>query len=116
MDESNLPFVLTGGPGTGKSTVLGLLANQGCFCISESARGIIRQRTNQGLPKRPEPILEADILAYEKIPKCDYPIFIDRGIADVLNMLFEIGKVDLAEAKRRLSIYPIQRQVFFFKP
>ena len=48
-------FVLSGGPGGGKSALLAALAERGYPVASESARAIIRSRLQAGLAPRPEP-------------------------------------------------------------
>ena len=48
-------FVLSGGPGGGKSALLAALAERGYPVVSESARAIIRSRRQAGLAPRPEP-------------------------------------------------------------
>jgi predicted ATPase len=49
----NLHFVMTGGPGAGKTTVLQALAARGYPHAEESARLIIRERLARGLRPRP---------------------------------------------------------------
>jgi predicted ATPase len=118
----NLPNILTGGPGTGKSTVLGLLESYGCICLPESAREIIQSRTAQGLPPRQDPqsfakaILKKDIERYRAIPQTDQPVFIDRGVADALCMLAAVGGADSVGAMAMLERYPVSVHVFFFRP
>lgn len=48
-------FVLSGGPGGGKSALLAALAEGGYPVVPESARAIIRSRLQAGLAPRPEP-------------------------------------------------------------
>ena len=48
-------FVLSGGPGGGKSALLAALAERGYPVVHESARAIIRSRLQAGLAPRPEP-------------------------------------------------------------
>jgi predicted ATPase len=116
------PYILTGGPGTGKSTVLDLLQSSGFLCLPESAREIMRVRINAGLEPRPDAdsfaqaILQRDMEQYRSIPHTARPVFIDRGIPDALCMLFMTGRIDLAEAKRTLECFPFNQHVFFFHP
>jgi len=48
-------FVITGGPGGGKTAVLHALAEKGFACVRETARQMIKDRLEKGLPPRPEP-------------------------------------------------------------
>lgn len=41
-------YVFTGGPGSGKTTVLNLLEDMGYFIVKESARDIIRNQVETG--------------------------------------------------------------------
>ena len=119
---NTMPYILTGGPGTGKSTVLTLLESAGCICVPESARDIIRSRRCQGLHARPSPkefadeILAEDIERYQAIPQTDRLVFIDRGIVDALCMLVAAEGIDIEGARRSLQQFPMNRRVFFFSP
>jgi len=118
----NHRYILTGGPGTGKSTILDVLQKAGHLCLPESAREIIKHRIAAGLEPRPDPqafasaILQRDIEQYLSIPSLAQPVFIDRGIADALCMLEATGAIGLPEAKTKLSMYPLNQCVFFFYP
>lgn len=86
MRSPNLRFVITGGPGAGKTTVLRALAEHGYPHAAESARGIIRERLASGLPPRPPlarfgiEILRRDIAYYRETRITDHPVFFDRSI------------------------------------
>ncbi len=66
-------IVLTGGPGSGKSTVLEVLRNNGYATGEDAARSIIRERKAAGLTPRPEAkefadqILAREIAAYRSV-------------------------------------------------
>src|SRR5215510_7365808 len=89
----NLRFVITGGPGAGKTTILHALAERGYRYAAESARAIIRERLASGLRSRPplaqfgNEILRRDIARYRETRVTDHPVFFDRGIVDALFML-----------------------------
>src|SRR5215467_5300702 len=91
----NLRFVMTGGPGAGKTTVLQALAARGYPHAEESARVIIRERLARGLSPRPplaqfgHEILQRDIARYRETRATEFFVFFDRGIVDVLGMLEE---------------------------
>src|SRR5262250_1892615 len=90
---TNLRFVITGGPGAGKTTILNALAERGYRYAAESARAIIRERLASGVSPRPpleqfgHEILQRDIARYRETRVTDHPVFFDRGIVDVLRML-----------------------------
>lgn len=92
--------ILTGGPGAGKTTLLQALAALGHPVGEDSAREIIRERRDLGLPPRPpavefaEAILARDLAQYVARPFAHPrqasgagPCFFDRGIPDALAML-----------------------------
>lgn len=119
--EKNQRYLFTGGPGAGKSTTLEVLRAQGFPCMPEVARTIIRERLDQGLCPRPDPvefaqqILNADIAQYGQA-RIDGPVFFDRGIPDALGMLFEAQQIHLSDAKDFLQDHPYCTHVFFFPP
>jgi predicted ATPase len=84
-------YVLTGGPGTGKSSIILALERRGETVVREAAKDHIKFRQAQGIA---EPWLEDDFQACildlqvmrEKILSNDR-IFIDRGIPDGLAYL-----------------------------
>jgi predicted ATPase len=48
-------YVITGGPGAGKTSVLEYLAAKGYSYVPETARQIIKERLSKGLTPRPDP-------------------------------------------------------------
>ncbi|HTO35205.1 MAG: ATP-binding protein [Flavobacteriaceae bacterium] len=93
-------IVLTGGPGTGKTTVIELLEQKGFCCYPEISRDIINKAREQGIDQLflENPILFSEMLlegrkkqfisASEKSEKL---IFLDRGLPDVLAYMHYIG-------------------------
>lgn len=83
-------IVLTGGPGSGKSTVLEELRQLGYMCSEEKGRKIIQQelkRSGQALPWKDKQafrdrMLNAELRAYKFFQHHDGFIFFDRGIID----------------------------------
>ncbi len=103
---TNLRFVITGGPGAGKTTILQALAERGYLSAAESARAIIRERLASGLRPRPplaqfgNEILQRDIARYRETRVTDYPVFFDRGIVDALCILAQQHAIALGRQKR----------------
>lgn len=85
-------YVLTGGPGSGKTTLINALKENGYTCVEESGRKIIQQQTVQGgdaLPwkdaeKYADLMLEKSIIDYIRLKNNKDLCFFDRGIPDVL--------------------------------
>jgi predicted ATPase len=119
---TNLRFVMTGGPGAGKTTVLEALAARGYKYVGESARAIIRQHLAAGLSPRPplvqfgKEILSMDITQYQQTPVTDAPVFFDRGVVDSLSMLIQHGALSWAEAETQVAAFRYNEVVFLLPP
>lgn len=107
-------FILTGAPGSGKSTVLARLAEQGVLCVPEPARQIISEQRaiggegvfdrNSGLFV--ELLLSRSIAQYKAIDSSQPMVVFDRGVADNIAYAFKQGW----EAARQ---YRANQRVFF---
>ncbi len=117
---ANLRFILTGGPGAGKTTVLELLSEMGFDTASDSARKIIRNRLDEGLSPRPEPrafaeaVLNDDINNYDNLTPSGKPVFFDRGVCDALGSLAPY--LPAATIESYMNEYPYNKTVFIFPP
>ena len=111
--------ILTGGPGTGKTTVLDVLREAGYETGDDAARSIIVERKNAGLSPRPgseefaKQILAREITAYQSAPSS--PIFYERWIVDVIGSLFGMGVMDERSTMQLVAEYPYEF-VFLFPP
>lgn len=94
MSPFNAPFIITGAPGTGKSTLLESLRSRGYCCRSEISRQVIREELKKGSECLPwkdiigfsEKVLERMEHQLGTLPK-DRPCFLDRGIPDLIGYL-----------------------------
>ena len=89
-------IVITGGPGTGKSSIIDELKKRGYVCFDEISRQVTLEARKNGVEQLflTQPLLFSQLLlggrtkqfndagAYE-----DTPVFLDRGIPDVLAYL-----------------------------
>src|SRR5262245_54106649 len=118
----NLRFVLTGGPGAGKTTTLKALAARGFQCVPDSARALIQQRKAAGLSPRPAPaqfgaaMLQADMAQYQRTPVHDAPVFFERGVWDALGFFYLHGALSLAQVVRYIQAWPYNAVVFLLPP
>jgi len=88
-------YVISGGPGAGKTSLLENLAAKGYHYIPEAAREIIRERLSQGLPPRPGPkifakqIFDQDWKNFISNSDSSSVVFFDRSFMDSACMLFD---------------------------
>ena len=96
----NKKIVITGGPGTGKSSIIKYLESQGHYCLHEVSRQITIEAQQQGIEQlfleKPllfsEKLLEARINQHqEAIQLSKECIFLDRGIPDVVAYMDYLG-------------------------
>jgi predicted ATPase len=114
-DDPIPPFyVITGGPGSGKTTAVAELARRGHICIPEDARAVIREQVaiqeqvascGQALPwadasRFADLLMEQSIATYRKqaviwhVQPAKYPqspVYFDRGIGDAFTCADLIG-------------------------
>ena len=120
-NSANNRFVLSGGPGAGKTTVLSSLEERGFHCLPDVARAIIRTRLDSGLPARPDPvefaraIFDGDVENYRSAPS-HRPCLFDRGVIDALGMLRHSEILSDDELTLNLRQYPYHKVVFVFPP
>lgn len=96
-----LRVVLAGGPGAGKTTVLDELARRGWAVRPDTARALIAERQQAGLPPRPAPaefarqVLARDLAQLQAVASgC---VFFDRCALDALGMLQGLGGMTATE-------------------
>ena len=120
--RTNLRFVMTGGPGAGKTTILQALAARGYWYAAESARAIIQERLARGLSPRPplaqfgHEILQRDIARYRETRATEHPVFFDRGIVDALGILDEQQAMSLGEVEAYVRSFPYNTLVLLMPP
>lgn len=96
----NQLVVITGGPGTGKTTIIDTLIEQGYACFSEISRQITLEARQQGIEQLflEKPLLFSELLLEGRkkqyhsaaIDQSDL-VFLDRGIPDILAYMHYIG-------------------------
>jgi predicted ATPase len=93
--NSNRFYIITGGPGSGKTTLVESLRSHGFACSIEAGRGVIQDQVLVGgkaLPWR-DPLLFAELMlswemrSYRLAEQAVGPVFFDRAVPDVLGYL-----------------------------
>ncbi len=115
-------YILTGGPGSGKTTVLNILDKLGYMTIEEGAREIIQKQiatTGDGVPwgntiRYAKLMLLRSILDFEEASHIDSPCFFDRGIIDTVGYARLIQIPITEEMKTAVQMYQYHHRVFLF--
>lgn len=122
----NMPqkIVLTGAPGTGKSTVLNLLKSKGYFCQEEISREIIKEAERMGSKKLflSQPILFSRVVLGKRIiqhqqatARNKVPCFFDRGIPDITAYLNN-SRIPYEETFKQATKKHVYNTIFIFPP
>ena len=92
-------FVVTGGSGAGKTSLITELSRRGFHTIPKSGRAVIREEMQSGGDALPwadrmayaERMLERDLRAYEDAQALSGPVIFDRGIPATMGYLTLCG-------------------------
>lgn len=95
QNDSDRFFVLTGGPGSGKTILIEALRQAGFATSVEAGRGIIRDQSAIGGTALPwsdralfaELMLSWEMRSYRAAAELAGPVFFDRGVPDTIGYL-----------------------------
>jgi predicted ATPase len=112
--------VITGGPGSGKSTLIEALAARGFATMPEAGRAIIREEVATGGVALPwadrmafaERMLAFEIKSYRAAATLNRPVVFDRGVPDVVGYLRVSGLPVPPRIERAARDYRYHRKVF----
>lgn len=117
-------IVITGGPGTGKTSVIEALEDHGHFCFHEVSREIIRESQKKGIGQLflTDPLLFSELLLEGRIKqyqdadniKADL-VFLDRGVTDVVAYMNYFGN-DYPPVFNRVCQEYLYDRVFILPP
>ena len=113
-------FVITGGPGSGKSTLIGALAAEGFASMPEAGRAIIQDQVALGGSALPwadrrlfaELMLGWELRSHHEAQTLAGPVFFDRGIPDVMGYLTLCGLPVPRHVRRAADAMRYHRRVF----
>jgi len=117
-------IVITGGPGTGKSTVINELLQLNYSCMPEISREITIQAQKNGIDQMflKKPLLFSQLLLEGRVQqykdannKKSSIVFFDRGIPDVHGYMNYLG-VDYPKQYKKMSEQYKYTQVFMMPP
>ena len=113
-------FVVTGGPGSGKSSLIGAMARRGFRTMPEAGRAIIRDQVGiggSGLPWADRALFAELMLGWElrswhEAAAGVGPVLMDRGIPDVIGYLTLCGLPVPAHAEAAAGLHRYNNLVF----
>jgi predicted ATPase len=117
-------LVLTGGPGSGKSTLIDALEGAGFSRSVEAGRGIIQDQVSIGGPAVPwkgralfaELMLCWEMRSYRMAEQQTGPVFFDRGVPDVVVYL-RLSELPVpAYFEKAAAIFRYHHRVFIAPP
>jgi predicted ATPase len=117
-------FVLTGGPGSGKTAVVEALKQSGYHCSVEAGRGVIQDQmliAGRALPWEDrslfaELMLCWEMRSYRVAQEQTGMVFFDRGVIDVVGYLRLIGHAIPEHMEKAVENFPYHRRVFIAPP
>jgi predicted ATPase len=117
-------FVITGGPGSGKSTLIQALAERGVCTMPEAGRAIIQDQVAIGGEALPwsdrnafaELMLSWEMRSYRAALRVSGPVVFDRGVPDVLGYL-RLSELPVpSHVDRATQVFRYHRRVFVAPP
>jgi predicted ATPase len=122
--KSDRLFVVTGGPGSGKSTLIDALGRSGFAHSVEAGRGIIQDQVAIGGSAVPwgdrlafaELMLAWEIRSYHTAEDQPGPVFFDRGVPDVVGYLRLSGLAVPRHMETAAETFRYNRRVFIAPP
>lgn len=120
MANAEHMFVVTGGPGSGKSSLIDAMTRRGFRTMPEAGRAIIQDQVRIGGPALPwadraifaELMLGWELRSYREALENDVPVLMDRGIPDVVGYLTLCGLPVPAHIEAAAKIHPYNKRVF----
>lgn len=128
IEDHDSLFVLTGGPGSGKTTLIDALAADGFARTQEAGRGIIQDQTAIGGNALPwgdrqafaELMLSWDMRSHrsalQRTAQRPGPVFCDRGVVDVLGYLRLTGLPVPPHVRKAAELFRYHHRVFIAPP
>ena len=117
-------FVITGGPGSGKTTLIDALASRGFACTQEAGRGVIQDQAAIGGTALPwhDPLAFAELMlawemrSFHMAGQLPGPVFFDRGVPDTLGYLRLLGLPLPPHMEKAAELFRYNVRVFIAPP
>lgn len=123
-DNQNRFHIISGGPGSGKSTLINALEQHGFGRTIEAGRAIIQQQQAIGGSALPwadralfaELMLSWELQSYSQAKMHEGIVFFDRGLPDITGYLLLCGLEVPAYIRRAAENYRYNKTVFLAPP
>lgn len=117
-------YIFTGGPGSGKTSVIEALKARGYACVAEVGRQIIQEQIAIGgdalhtadAVKFRDLMLSRSIYTYNRVRERDAPVFFDRGIPELVAYGDLIGVETPAYFRKAADLFRYNKRVFIMPP
>jgi predicted ATPase len=117
-------FVITGGPGSGKTTLVDALEQAGFVRSVEAGRGVIQDQMAIDGPALPwrDPAAFAELMlgwemrSYRMATRQAGPVFFDRGVPDVIGYLRLMRLPVPPHLEKAAEVFRYRRRVFIAPP
>lgn len=124
MSDCERFHVITGGPGSGKTSLIDALARAGHAHTVEAGRAIIQDQLAIDGPALPwrnplafaELMLSWELRSYRMAEATSGPVFFDRGVTDLVGYLTLVGQPVPAHITRAAQHFRYNRRVFVAPP
>ncbi|HDE1582942.1 TPA: AAA family ATPase [Klebsiella pneumoniae] len=117
-------IIITGGPGSGKSTVIDELTKRGYWCSTEAGRAVIQDQVRIGGDALPwadqaafaELMLCWEMRSWHEVEMLTESCFYDRGVPDVAGYLYLSELPTPKHLKSAIAEFRYNRTVFIAPP
>jgi predicted ATPase len=117
-------IIITGGPGSGKSTVIDELTKREYWCSTEAGRAVIQDQVRIGGGALPwadqaafaELMLCWEMRSWHEVEEFTEPCFYDRGVPDVAGYLYLSGLPTPKHLESAIAEFRYNHTVFIAPP